>query len=241
MQNKHSFEDFRKIMERLIAPPPEGCPWDSVQTHESLKRYLLEESYEVLEAIDNKDDDNLCEELGDVLLQVMFHSRLAEKEGRFSIDDVIDCVSRKMINRHRHIFGEDTAKDADEVLTKWEDIKNQEKGYKSGIESIRNIPKALPPLMRSEKVLSKAAKFNYINNDPKECLEQLKNKVSELEGKFENMCENHPDFDEIGEIFLILNNFSRIFQINSGFSLTNATEKFINKIEYIENAFSSNE
>lgn len=122
----YSFTDFVNIIARLRAP--DGCPWDIKQTHESLKECLLEESGEVLQAIDNKDDDNLCEELGDVLLQVVMHAQIATEEGRFTIDDVIQGVSEKMIRRHPHVFGDQKVSSVEEGLSLWEAIKKQEKG-----------------------------------------------------------------------------------------------------------------
>ena len=126
-KKQYPFSDFVNIMERLTAP--DGCPWDRVQTHESLKRYMIEECYEAVDAINNKDSGNLCEELGDVMLQVVFHSIIAKNEGRFDINDVISGISDKMINRHRHIFGDVTANTPEEVLKSWEEIKKEEKGY----------------------------------------------------------------------------------------------------------------
>ena len=125
----YSYEDFLEIMRLLRAPG--GCPWDREQTHESLKPCLTEECEEVLQAIDNKDDENLCEELGDVLLQVLMHSQIAEEEGRFTIDDVINEISRKMIRRHPHVFGNGHAGTSAEVLLNWEEIKKAEKAAKA--------------------------------------------------------------------------------------------------------------
>ena len=125
----HTFEELIEVTAKLRAP--EGCPWDREQTHESLKPCLTEECEEVIQAIDNKDDENLCEELGDVLLQVLMHSQIAEEEGRFTIDDVINEIARKMIRRHPHVFGDGHADTSAEVLLNWEEIKKAEKAAKA--------------------------------------------------------------------------------------------------------------
>ena len=132
-----------------------GCPWDRVQTHESLKPCMLEECYEVLDAIDKKDDTALCEELGDVLLQVVFHSLIAQKEGRFTLDDVADGVDKKMIYRHPHIFSDENA-EVTAPFEKWEEIKKREKGYRTKTETVRSVAKTLPALVRAQKVIKKS-------------------------------------------------------------------------------------
>ena len=158
MKNKESFgaEDLRKIMEILRSE--NGCPWDKVQTHKTIKADLLEEAYETLEAIDMESDEMLCEELGDVLLQVMFHSRIAEEEGRFSVDDVYTGVCKKMIERHPHIFGDVKVESVDDVLTNWDAIKQESKNRETLKEQIDGVCKALPALMLASKYISKSLK-----------------------------------------------------------------------------------
>jgi tetrapyrrole methylase family protein/MazG family protein len=231
MENKkYTFDFFLQVMERLIAP--DGCPWDRVQTHESLKRYLIEECYEAVDAIDNKDSANLCEELGDVMLQVVFHSILAKKEGLFDIDDVIRGVTEKMINRHRHIFGDVNAQTPDEVLKSWEEIKKEEKKYESGTAQLRSIPKSLPALMRSEKVIGKAEKL--IDNNKKD--DELYTEAVELLNKLkeDKNASQESKMDNIGKILLLIANISRKNEINPEFALTNALETYINKFEINE-------
>ena len=126
----YTFDDLKQILEKL-RDKENGCPWDSVQTHESMKKYLVEECGEVLEAIDNQDTENLCEELGDVLLQVLMHSQIAEETGEFTLEDVIDTVSRKMIRRHPHVFGDVVADTPEECLRLWEQVKAEEKAQKN--------------------------------------------------------------------------------------------------------------
>lgn len=158
MKNKERFnaDDLRKIMEILRSE--NGCPWDKVQTHKSIRQDLLEEAYETVEAIDCESDEMLCEELGDVLLQVMFHSRIAEEEGRFSVDDVYTGVCRKMIERHPHIFGDVTVKSVDDVLTNWDAIKQSSKQRDTLKEQLEGVCKALPALMLASKYASKVIK-----------------------------------------------------------------------------------
>ncbi len=231
IENKetYSFEDFKKIMEILTGE--NGCPWDKIQTHETLKQYLIEECYEVIEAIDKKDDKNFCEELGDVLLQVVFHSIIAEGEKRFSLSDVIDGVSKKMIYRHPHIFSDTSAETPEKVLQNWEELKRKEKGYKTPSETLKSIPKNLPALMRAEKVLKKA---ETSENDLSltEILDELKSVLNNID----TMSIDDNKYCEciIGEILIKTVKISNFLKINSEFALTNAVEKFINKFEYID-------
>lgn len=143
----YSMEDLLRIMELLRAP--EGCPWDREQTHQSIRRNMLEEAYEVAEAIDNRDTANLKEELGDVLLQVVFHSRMAQEEGLFTFDDVVDGICKKLVFRHPHVFGTVEAGDADGALTAWEKQKREEKGQKTAADSLDGVARSLPALMRA--------------------------------------------------------------------------------------------
>jgi tetrapyrrole methylase family protein/MazG family protein len=228
---KYTFDDFITIMRKLIAP--DGCPWDRVQTHESLKRYMIEECYEAVDAIDNKDAVNLCEELGDVMLQVVFHAILAEKEGLFNVDDVISGVSQKMISRHRHIFGDVVANTPEDVLKSWEEIKKEEKGYKSRAEQIRSVPKSLPALMRAEKVYGKMEKLGYDNASLENLYDSAEKLICRMKTA-ETMTETDK-MDNIGKILLAIANICAKIKINPEFALTNAVETVINKLEYVEN------
>lgn len=158
MKQKQSFnaDDLRKIM--VILRSENGCPWDKVQTHDSIRMDLLEEAYETVEAIDAKSDEMLCEELGDVMLQVMFHSRIAEEEGRFTVDDVYTGVCKKMIERHPHIFGDVKVETVDDVLTNWDAIKQNSKNRETLREQLDGVCKALPALMLASKYASKCIK-----------------------------------------------------------------------------------
>ena len=161
MEKRYEFGDFIDILSVLRSE--DGCPWDREQTHSSLKKCLLEESYEVLEGIDRLEQtgnsSNLKEELGDVLLQVALHSQIAKEEELFTIDDVIQEISEKMIRRHPHVFGDDDIQQSEIVLERWEDIKKAEKEIKEEADTLRNIPKAFPPILRANKVIKKAEKL----------------------------------------------------------------------------------
>ncbi|MBO5973575.1 MAG: MazG family protein [Clostridia bacterium] len=163
-KDKYNFEDLLDIMCTLRAPG--GCPWDGEQTHQTIRRNFIEEVYEACEAIDLSDDKLLCEELGDVLLQVVFHAKIAQDRGAFDINDVCDTVSKKLIYRHPHIFGQMKLETSEQVLEMWEEVKKKEKQQKTVSESIDQIAKTLPALIYAEKVQKKAAKAGVeINTD----------------------------------------------------------------------------
>ena len=210
MKNKERFtaDDLRKIMEILRSE--NGCPWDREQTHKSIRQDLLEEAYETAEAIDCESDEMLCEELGDVLLQVMFHSRIAEEEGRFTVDDVYTGVCKKMIERHPHIFGDVSVKDVDDVLTNWDAIKQNSKNRSSLSEQIDGVCKALPALMLASKYVSKCLK-NGIEIETKTNLES----VSE---------------ESIGEILFDIVALSKKNKIDPELALQKKCEKFLKEM-----------
>lgn len=227
----YTFEDLKEIIDTLVSE--NGCPWDKVQTHESLKPYIIEESYEVIEAINNKDNENMCEELGDVLLQVFLHSAIAEKNGEYTLTDIVNGISKKMIRRHPHIFSDGFAENANDVLKSWEEIKKEEKKYKNNTDVLKSIPKSLPAIIRFQKISSKAQKYGFENATADEVLN--------IAQQYLNKLKNHKDLSEeeimenLGDIFTQFIIFSQIFKINAEFSLTNATEKFINRFEGFEN------
>ena len=180
MKQKQRFDadDLRKIM--VILRSENGCPWDKIQTHETIRMDLLEEAYETVEAIDAKSDEMLCEELGDVMLQVMFHSRIAEEEGRFTVDDVYTGVCKKMIERHPHIFGDVEVKSVDDVLTNWDAIKQNSKKRETIKEQLDGVCKALPALMLASKYVSKCLKSDIEIEQEKTYEELDEDKVGQL-------------------------------------------------------------
>ncbi len=210
-----------------------GCPWDKEQDHDSLKRYLLEESYEVLDAIDRRDDAALCDELGDVLLQVVFHAQLAAEEGRFTIDDVVDAINDKMIRRHPHIFSDANAGSAAEVLTMWEQIKKGEQ-KKKGEEkpSIMKVNDNLPALMLAQKVQDKASGIGFDWPD----IEGPKAKLAEELAELEAAETQEEKRDEFGDVLFALVNIGRFLDLNAEDALRHADKKFIRRFQYVEEA-----
>lgn len=231
MEKKMTMDEFVDIIRRLRAE--NGCPWDREQTHESLRNCMLEEAYEVVEGIDNHDLANLREELGDVLLQVVMHSVIAEESGEFTINEVIGEVGEKMIRRHPHVFGEESVSTAKEVLVNWEEIKKAEKKEKTVSESVMRVPKALPAMIRAEKVQKKAAKVGFDFADYEEAYSKVEEELLELKEAREigNICQIEEEF---GDLLFSIVNLSRFLQINAENSLTNATNKFINRFVSVE-------
>ena len=158
-KQRYGWEDLLTIMHLLRAP--EGCPWDREQTHQSIRRNFLEETYEALDAIDRNDTPGMCEELGDVLLQVVFHSVMEEEQGRFTADDVVDGVAQKLVFRHTHVFGAAEAADSAQALEGWEAQKKKEKGFTSPADAVEAVPQTLPALWRAEKIVSRSVKAGF--------------------------------------------------------------------------------
>lgn len=222
-RNGEALEELISIMDRLLGE--EGCPWDREQTHQSLVRYLIEETYEVIEAIDEGDMNKLKEELGDLLLQVVFHAALAEREGHFNFADISNNVTKKMVNRHPHVFGAMDLKTSDDVLNKWETFKQKE-GKKRLLDG---IPRALPALMRAEKVQEKAARVGFDWPDVSGAMDKFKEEVEEvIEADHEHINE------EMGDVFFALVNVARIKTVEPEQALQRCNDKFIRRFNYIE-------
>ena len=223
------FSDLINLIETLRGP--NGCTWDIEQTHESLKPNLIEESYEALHAIDNHDDVNLLEELGDVLLQILFHSDIAKKNNQFTINDVIYNLQKKLIDRHPHIFSIKTSLSANEVVSQWEEIKKQNSSSKNSNSVLETITPNLPSLMYATKIQKKAASYglDWINNDG--VIEKLEEEILE----FKKADTNNSKREELGDIFFTLVNFARWINIDSEIALQESTLKFINRFKRIEN------
>lgn len=229
---RYDLGDIAAIMDRLRSPG--GCPWDREQTHETLKQYLLEETYETIEAIERDDMKELCEELGDVLLQVVFHSRIASERGDFNIVDVADGVSRKMILRHPHIFGDVTADTPEQVVSNWEAIKKREKGQETETGMMKRIPGALPALLRSMKVQGKAARVGFDWNDVWGAFAKLEEEVRELREAIEQDAGAEKLADEFGDVLFAAVNVARFIGVHPEFALKGTVEKFIRRFEHVE-------
>lgn len=226
------YKDFTKLR-RIIAKlrGPNGCPWDLKQTHASLKKYLIEEAYELIEAIDNEDRDHMTEELGDVLLQVMLHAQIGEDEGYFTIEDVIQGLSEKMIRRHPHVFGDVQAENEEDVLKNWQSIKEEEKGLQQ--ESIMDqVPKSFPNLMRAAEIQKKAAKVGFDWKEIEPAWEKVKEEISEFESEARSKSVEMEE--EFGDILFALVNIARFYKIDAEEATRKTNEKFIRRFSHVE-------
>lgn len=230
--NKKDFQDLLDIIETLRNPG--GCPWDREQTHESLKSALLEEYYEVIDAIENKDEDALIEELGDVLLQVVFHASIGKEDGYFDIMDVIGGISNKMINRHPHVFGNEEANTSEQVLVNWDEIKKEEKGIKTLTEEMQNIAKSLPATTRAYKVQKKAKKVGFDWDDVNCAMDKVKEELNEIKEVYN--CEDKSIIEgEVGDLLFACINVARFLEVDGELALDKTIKKFIKRFSYIEN------
>lgn len=225
------FERLIKVMARLRSP--DGCPWDLKQDHQSLKPYLIEEAYEVIEAIDSGDDQKLKEELGDLLLQILFHARLAEEKGRFDIWGVAEGICEKLIARHPHVFEKRRKITPEEVLQNWEHIKLANSGRK-GYSVLEGVPKSLPALLKAYRVQEKVARFDFDWERAEEVFEKIKEEIGELERSFQ-VGESAKVKDELGDVLFSLVNLCRHLGLSPEEALNSTTEKFKKRFEYIEN------
>ena len=220
------------VMDALLGE--NGCPWDKEQTHQTLRKNLLEESHEVIEAIDNEDMMHLQEELGDLLLQVVFHAKLAEQAGHFNFQDVVDGISDKLKRRHPHIFGDVKANNAEEVLSNWEEIKKKEKAAK-GEEAAKSImsdlPPTLPALLKAEKVQQKAHRVGFDWDD----IEGPKAKIYEEMQEIEDARQGNGNVEEeVGDLLFSVVNMARFLQVDPEKALTMTTNKFIRRFKAME-------
>ncbi|MBQ7128886.1 MAG: nucleoside triphosphate pyrophosphohydrolase, partial [Clostridia bacterium] len=230
-KQNYNIDDLLKIMEILRSE--EGCPWDKQQTHDSIRNNFLEEAYEVVDAIDRDNKVDLKEELGDCLLQVVFHSQIAKENGDFDIEGVADGICKKLILRHPHIFGEVQADTAEKVLDNWDKIKMTEKGQQSYTDTLKSVPKAFPALMRATKVQKRAAKANFDWEDVYEPLMKVGEELSELEEAVEDGCP-YKILEEFGDMLFAAVNVSRFLKVDAEQTLANATDKFIKRFEKVE-------
>lgn len=233
MKNKenYSFEDLLEIMR--ILRDANGCHWDREQTHESLKKYLIEETYEALEALDSGDRNKFADELGDVLLQVVFHAQIGKEEGTFDISDVINIVCKKMISRHTHVFGDDKVQTSDDVLVNWEKVKKDEKGLDSHTKVLESVSNYLPALMRSIKVQKKAADVGFDWDNVEDAFKKVYEEIIEIKEVYKS-DEMGKIEEEIGDLLFAVVNVARFLNIQPEIALNKTTDKFIKRFEYIE-------
>lgn len=229
--SKRTLDDLVEIMAKLRGNP--GCPWDKSQTHETLKPFIIEEAYEVVDAISRKNREDLIEELGDLLLQIVFHSRIGEERGKFDIGDVIEGICEKMIRRHPHIFGDVAVEGTDEVLKNWEEIKREEKDMKSEAESMMNLPKALPALMKAFKVQEKAARVGFDWDDISGAIDKVYEELDELKEVY-NAGNSDKIREEMGDLLFACVNVARFLEVEPELALNDAVKKFINRFNFVE-------
>ena len=230
-KENYVFDVLVEIMKILRAPG--GCPWDAEQTHSSIRKDFIEETYEVIEAINKDDKELLKEELGDVILQVAFHTQIEKEQGCFDFDDVADGICKKLIERHPHVFGQVSVSGTKEVLDNWDTIKRASKGQKTQGSSMLKVPKELPALMRAQKIQSKAKKAGFDWDDVSGAFEALESEIKELRqammsGDKENIME------EMGDLLFSAVNISRFIGVESEEALTLSNEKFISRFVQVE-------
>lgn len=230
-KENYNIDDLLKIMEILRAPG--GCPWDAEQTHESIKSNFIEETYEVIEAINKQDKDLLLEELGDVLLQVVFHTEMEREKGVFTFGDVADGVCKKLIERHPHVFGDVKVSSTDEVLSNWDDIKRKSKSQKTQGSSMLKVPKELPALMRAQKIQSKAKKAGFDWDDVSGALSALESEIKELKDAIGTKNQKEIE-EEFGDVLFSCVNVARFVDVDSEEALTLSNEKFISRYLVVE-------
>lgn len=232
MEYESKFDRFVEIINKLRSP--EGCPWDRQQNHESIKQYLIEEAFEVIEAVEKGNDEDLCEELGDVLLHVIFHAQIASERGAFDIGDVIDGISEKIVGRHPHVFAEGEASTSEEVLREWEQIKLREKKAKKGESSLLDgLPLSMPALLVAQRMQEKASRIGFDWPDEKSVWLKVREEFSELD---EVVQEGNPKRiqEEFGDFLFALTNMARFLDFSSEMVLREAIFKFKRRFAHVE-------
>lgn len=229
MEIPKNLKDFNSLVD-IIAylRGPQGCPWDRKQTHSSLREHLLEESYEVLEALDEANREKLCAELGDLLLQIVLHARVAQEAGEFDMGDVTAGINKKLLYRHPHVFGDASAKDADEVLVHWEELKKKERKEDAGM--LDGVPKALPSLAYSQSVQDRVARVGFDWPADAGVLDKLLEEINE----FKKAATQQEKAEEFGDVLFTLANYARRQDIDLESALREANQKFYRRFTHME-------
>ena len=231
IKESFGFEDLREIMEYLRRPE-EGCPWDAAQTHASIRKNFLEEAYEVCEAIDRKDNVLMCEELGDTLFQVVFHTRIAEEEGAFTMDDVTTGICKKMIERHPHVFGQhEKLEKPEDTYNVWDAVKAQEKSQKTYTNAMNDVAKTLPALMYAEKVQGRAKKSGFDWPAVSGAMDKVREEAAELQ---ECIDRGEDIQEELGDLLFAAVNVARMQDVDPEEALLRATQKFMRRFAVVE-------
>ncbi|MBQ9530795.1 MAG: nucleoside triphosphate pyrophosphohydrolase [Eubacterium sp.] len=230
-KDKYNVYDLISIVKVLRAPG--GCPWDREQTHSSIKKNFIEETYEVIEAINKNNPDMLKEELGDVLLQVALHAEMERESGNFDFDDIANDIVKKLIIRHPHVFGDVSAQTEEEALSSWDNAKAKSKGMKSQSESMLSVPRELPALMRAQKIQQKAAKVGFDWDNINGAFDKLNEEINELKIAMAHGVKSEIE-DEFGDVLFSCVNISRFLKTDSEEALTLATDKFLERFTEVE-------
>jgi len=244
-----NFEELIKLMKRLRGDG--GCPWDREQNHESLKKYLVEETYEVIDAIDSGDDNKLKEELGDLLYQILFHAQISEENGTFSINDVLTSGIEKMTRRHPHVFGDAKADSTEEVLKQWDEIKKGEESNKDRKYVVDGLPIHLPALQKAEKLQKKVAKVGFDWSDINDVIGKVEEEFSEFKAEIDHIKNDLPIAEqtesnraaieeELGDFLFSIVNLSRFLQLDTENVLHKAIYKFSNRFKLLEDELEAN-
>lgn len=231
IKDNYDINDFLRLVTVLRSPG--GCPWDRKQTHESIKKNFIEETYEVVEAINKADAEGLKEELGDVLLQVAMHSEMESEKGSFDFNDVVNDICKKLVVRHPHVFGDAAAQSSDEALQNWDQVKLKTKGMKKQGEAMIKVPREFPALMRAQKVQEKAAKVSFDWDDINGAVDKLHEEIDELETALAAGVGKDIE-EEFGDVLFSCVNVSRFIGADSEEALTASTDKFIKRYLLVE-------
>ena len=224
------FNELVDIVAKLRGP--DGCPWDREQTRESLKPFLIEEFYELIDAIDENDNDGIKEEMGDLLFQIVLQSQLFKEEGEFDVNEVVDGISRKMVKRHPHVFGDKVLETSDEVEVWWKEHKRKEgKGHDS---AIGGVPRALPALLRAQKLQEKAAKVGFDWARIEDALAKMEEEIKEFKEAVERNDRDEIE-DELGDLFFVMVRLANFVDVNPEDALRRTIRKFVSRFSYVEN------
>lgn len=230
IKDHYTMEDLIRLITVLRSPG--GCPWDRKQTHESIKKNFIEETYEAIEAINKKDTQGLREELGDVLLQIMLHCEMEREKGSFDFNDVVNELCQKLVERHPHVFSGSSAANSAEALDRWDEVKRKTKGIKKQSAMLK-VPREFPALMRAQKVQQKAAKAGFDWSNAEGAFQKLQEEINELKNALSEGVKDHID-EEFGDVLFSCVNVSRFIGADSEESLTAATDKFISRYLLVE-------
>ena len=230
-----SVEELFKELIDIIAKlrSEDGCPWDREQTHETLKIGIIEEAYEVIETIDQKDDEKLEEELGDLLMQVLLNAQIAKDDGKFGIAGVIQKINEKLIRRHPHVFGDLDVKDSDEIMKNWDRIKSEERANKDESSLFDSIPTSLPALIQARKVQSRASRVGFDWNKADDVLKKVEEEIEELKEGIDKADQPNIE-EEMGDILFSIVNLSRFLNVEPEDALRKTTAKFIRRFKQME-------